>query len=253
MITVNTIKIPKDAIFNEMQYHPSNNIDEAQFRASRSLIIDELFRQRAMELNLLSQDETLNDSIVDQVINKDVVSPQATPEDCETYYRGNKDKFVTFPLMEVKHILLKAAPEDHEERDNMRQVAAELLSQLTKQPELFEKFVKQYSACPSREVGGSLGQLSKGQTVPEFEQQLLRFPTGLVPTAIETRYGLHIVHIDRKIEGKQLPFDMVADKIERYLNEKVHRKAIAQYIAQRILTSDIAGIELNVDDRHVMQ
>ncbi len=253
MITVNTIEIPQDAIFNEMQYHPSENIEEAQFKASRSLIIDELFRQRALELDLIGESEVLSESVIDQVIENDVKVPKASTADCQTYYYANKHKFSTFPLLEVKHILLKAAPDDLEDREQMHAIAIELIEQLKQQPDSFEAAAKQYSVCPSKTLGGSLGQLSKGQTVPEFEQQLLRFPAGLVLMPIETRYGLHVVYIERKIEGKQLPYNSVSQKIEHYLNEKVHRKSIAQYIAKRILVSDIRGIDLDVDDRDVMQ
>jgi peptidyl-prolyl cis-trans isomerase C len=46
---------------------------------------------------------------------------------------------------------------------------------------------------------------------------------------------------------------MVKERIENYLNEKVRRKAIAQYIAQRINEADIEGIDLGVDERQTMQ
>ncbi|WP_144392743.1 peptidylprolyl isomerase [Pleionea sediminis] len=253
MITVNKIEIPKDSIFNEMQYHPAEQLEEAQFKASRSLIIDELFRQRAVELTLIKESEKMNDEIVEQVLQTDVESPVASANDCETYYQSNKEKFVTFPLLEVRHILLQAAPDDFETRDEMRELAVTLIRTLENDVAAFKSLAKQYSACPSKEVGGSLGQLSKGQTVPEFEEQLQRFETGLVTMPIESRYGLHVVDIVRKVDGNQLPFEMVSDRIENYLNEKVQRKSIAQYIARRIIESEIKGIELGVDERNAMQ
>ena len=53
---------------------------------------------------------------------------------------------------------------------------------------------------------------------------------GLIPFAIESRYGFHVVMVDRRIEGVALPFEYVKDRIVGYLNEKVQRKATAQYI-----------------------
>jgi peptidyl-prolyl cis-trans isomerase C len=169
------------------------------------------------------------------------------------YYQANRDKFKTFPLVAARHILLKAAPDDFNARDEMRELAVQIIDQLQQDPSRFSELAQQYSACPSKEMGGELGQISKGQTVPEFETQLQRNGQGLVTFPIETRYGIHIVWIDQKIEGKQLTFDMVKERIENYLNEKVRRKAIAQYIAQRINEADIEGIDLGVDERQTMQ
>jgi peptidyl-prolyl cis-trans isomerase C len=236
-----------------MQYHPAESIEEAQFKASRSLIIDELFRQRAVELNLISQQESLSDEVVDKVLAADLSLPSATEKDCRVYYQANRDKFKTFPLVAARHILLKAAPDDFNARDEMRELAVQIIDQLQQDPSRFSELAQQYSACPSKEMGGELGQISKGQTVPEFETQLQRNGQGLVTFPIETRYGIHIVWIDQKIEGKQLTFDMVKERIENYLNEKVRRKAIAQYIAQRINEADIEGIDLGVDERQTMQ
>ncbi len=253
MITVNKQEIPQDAIFNEMQYHPANSLDEAQFLASRSLIIEELIRQRAVDLSLLGDEDSLSDDIHDKVLEHDVKTPSATQEDCQRYYDQNQIKFKTFPLIAARHILLKAAPEELDEREKLREHAEQLIEQLKGDPEKFAMLAKQFSACPSKETGGQLGQLSKGQTVPEFESALVRFDEGLIPTPIESRYGIHVVLIDQKIEGKQMPFDMVEQQINDYLSEKVERKAIAQYLAQLINEANIEGIDLGVDERHAMQ
>jgi len=253
MISVNQTEISKDSIFNEMQYHAASSIEEAEFLAARALIIDELIKQRAIELNLIQQHDTLTDAIRDQVLMKDVDTPEADEDYCRFYYDNNREKFTTFPFVAVRHILLKAAPDDSDSREEMRGFAEQLIETLMKQPESFSAFAKQYSACSSKDLGGQLGEISKGQTVPEFEQALLRHAEGLVPSPIESRYGFHIVWIDQKEEGKQLPFDMVKERIAEYLNEKVRRKATAQYIAQQIQTASIEGIDLMVDERHTMQ
>ncbi len=253
MIAVNKVEISNDSIFHEMQYHPAESMGEAQFKASQSLIINELFRQRAVELELICEGENITDELVEKVLVSDVDTPLAMDEDCRVYYQANLEKFKTFPLVAARHILLKAAPDDLEARDELRELAKNLLDQIKQEPEQFAQFARQYSACSSKETGGELGQISKGQTVPEFESQLQRNEEGLVSYPVETRYGFHIVWIDQKIEGKQLTFDMVKERIASYLNEKVRRKAIAQYIAQRINESDIEGIDLAVDERHTMQ
>ena len=101
--------------------------------------------------------------------------------------------------------------------------------------------------------GGRLGQLSNGQTVPEFERQVFSLPEGLAPSPIETRYGYHIVRIDRRVDGRRLAYDQVKDKIADYLNECVRRTALNQYVQQLIGKAEIIGIDLNATDSPLLQ
>ena len=43
------------------------------------------------------------------------------------------------------------------------------------------------------------------------------------------------------------------EKIAEYLNEKVRRKAVAQYIHRLIVASDITGYDFNLSDSPLMQ
>ena len=74
-------------------------------------------------------------------------------------------------------------------------------SPVRSEQERFAELARQHSACPSKEQGGALGQISKGQTVPEFERQLFRLPAGLCPQPLESRYGFHLVTVTPPPEG----------------------------------------------------
>jgi peptidyl-prolyl cis-trans isomerase C len=105
---------------------------------------------------------------------------------------------------------------------------------------------KAESACPSGKTGGNLGQIGPGQTVPEFEQALASLPVGeIAPAPIESRYGFHIVVLDRRIEGRALPFEMVHPRIATWLDEKVRRVAIRQYITILAGRAEITGISFD--------
>ena len=105
--------------------------------------------------------------------------------------------------------------------------------------------VIEYSACPSKKTGGSLGQLSKGSTVEEFERQVFALQPGLCHSPIETRYGFHIVIVDQKIEGRPIPFDVVKGEISTYLQHQVKRRAVRNYLQQLMADASISGIALD--------
>lgn len=241
-VTVNNTVITSAQIDAEMQYHPAASRREAMIKATESLIIGQLLTQRAAQLNLTidttccSNDAQAEDALLTQLIEREVDIPKATSAECEHFYQQNKAKFTSAPLVEVNHILIASDPDDLVGREQSKQLAEELIEQLTQQQTEFAQLARQYSACPSKETGGNLGQISSGQTVSEFEKAIFAASEGLINYPVESRFGHHVVFIQRKVEGKQLPYELVAQEITDYLNNKVEHKAIAQYI--QILIGD---------------
>lgn len=255
MIQVNQTQISEQAILAEMQYHPADSQRAAMLKAAESLVIAELLRQRAQQLGLevaTNQSSTSEHDYLEQLIEREVPIPTASRQECEHYYQQNPQRFTSSPLLEVQHILLAAALDDDQERVHAKALAEELLQQL-QQGQSFAELARKYSACPSSQTGGSLGQISKGQTVPEFERQLFAAEAGLMPAPVESRYGFHVVFIQQKIAGQPLPFAAVEQKIADYLNEKVRRKAIAQYIHTLVVQAEIDGYDFNLSDSPLMQ
>ncbi|WP_341937473.1 peptidylprolyl isomerase [Marinimicrobium sp. C2-29] len=255
MITVNQTEIPEDKILAEMQYHPADSRREAMFSAAEALIIGELFRQRAKSLGIPVSDDTVESSdedFIEALIEQEVAIPEATDQDCRQYYEANPSKFETSPLLELKHILLTVPKEDDAGRAEAK-VRADALLDILKGGADFSKLARRESNCPSKETGGSLGQISKGQTVAEFERQVFAAEPGLMPRPVESRYGFHLVFIERKIPGRSLPYEEVSGQIADYLNDKVRRKAIAQYIQVLISEAEIEGYDFQVDGSPLMQ
>jgi peptidyl-prolyl cis-trans isomerase C len=87
--------------------------------------------------------------------------------------------------------------------------------------------------------------LSKGNTVEGFERQVLALQAGLCHSSIETRYGFHVVIVDRKIDGRPLPFDVVKAEISSYLQHQVKHWAVRNYLQQLMADASISDITLD--------
>ena len=77
-----------------------------------------------------------------------------------------------------------------------------------------------------------------GRDVPALE------PGQLCAEPVATRYGFHIIRLDRKHEGRTLPYEVVADRIADYLRDSVRQRADAQYIARLVSAARIEGVDL---------
>jgi peptidyl-prolyl cis-trans isomerase C len=261
-VVVNGIEITREAIGQEVQNHPAGKPSEAWVAAARALAIRELLLQEARKLDLrpapITDDEgrreTDEEALVRGLIAQEVVTRQADEAACCRYYKMNRQRFRSPDLYEVRHILLGAAPNDVAARSNARQRADIIITALLHDPSVFGEIAKAESACPSGKVGGSLGQIGPGQTVPEFEEALKSMPVGGVATTpVETRYGLHVVWLDRRIGGREMPLDLVRDRIAAWLDEKVRRVAIRQYIAILAGRAEITGVALDATATPLVQ
>lgn len=255
MIKVNDVAIPESAILEEMQYHPAETKRQAMLKAAETLVIGEILRQRAVALGFPVADSGSlagQDDFIEQLLQRDMEIPEASDDECRLYFEKNPQRFTSSPLIELKHILIAAAPDDDQQRVESKTIAENILAQL-RAGEKFSHLAKQYSACPSKETGGSLGQISAGQTVPEFERQIFSAEAGLLPDPVESRYGFHVVSIERKVPGKALPYEQARSRIRQYLNEKVKAKATAQYIQSLIQQTDLEGFDFAVSESPLMQ
>ncbi|PTM42882.1 peptidylprolyl isomerase [Bosea sp. 124] len=261
-VSVNGIAIPRAAIAQETQNHPAAKPIEAWQSAARALVVRELLLQEARRLALDPEPatdeegrrETEEEALVRQLVEREVVTPEADEASCRRYFEANRARFQSPAIIEARHILLPAAPGDAPARNEARRQAALLILQIQQEPGCFADLAAAVSACPSGQTGGHLGQIGPGQTVPEFETALGRLPVGSVgEEPVETRYGFHIVWIERRIAGQPLPFEGVRPRIAAWLDEKVRRMAIQQYIAILAGRAEIVGVEIAASPSPLVQ
>jgi peptidyl-prolyl cis-trans isomerase C len=252
-VSVNGVAIARAAIARETQNHPAAKPIEAWQAAARALVVRELLLQEARRLGMTpdpatddeGRRETEEEALVRGLVEREVKTPEAETEACRRYFAFNRERFRTPDLFEVRHILLAAAPQDARGRVEAAARAQALIAEIRKEPGSFAALAAAVSACPSGTTGGSLGQIGPGQTVAEFEAALGALPVGEVaPEPVETRYGFHIVHVNRRIQGRELPFEIVQPRIAAWLGDRVRHAAIRQYIGILAGRAEIAGIDL---------
>jgi len=255
-IEVNGRAIESKAINIESANHQEPGADPrfAIRRAAVALTIRELMLQRAEQLGIaVSGDEEALDGAIEDLIQREVAYPAADEETCQRWYQQNPAQFRTPDLVEVRHILLAAPPDILEERDAARATAEALIADLQQQPDGFARLAKKHSRCPSGKEGGLLGQVTRGETVPEFEDAVLRLPVGLSGTPVKTRYGFHVVEVLQRVEGMMLPFQAVHGRISEYLQERSRRRAISQYVRLLAGEAQIKGIDLDAAESLLIQ
>jgi peptidyl-prolyl cis-trans isomerase D len=154
--------------------------------------------------------------------------------DLENYYKQHQDEFRVPESVTVRHILVKTPPPDangkvsQQALDAAKAKAEDILKQL-KAGAGFDALAKKYSDDPgSRDKGGLLGPIRRGQTVPEFEQAAFAAKKGETVGPIKSSFGYHIIHIDDKTEAHVKTLDEVKSQIEPILLQQKGQAATEQ-------------------------
>ncbi len=250
-IALNGVEITEAAILEEMAHHPG--APSPRDAAAHALAIRELLLQRARSLGLEPADgEDTDDAVIDALIAREVRIPEPTDSECLRYYEGHREQFRSGDLVEASHILFAVTPNAPLAAIRARAEAA--LKELLAEPGRFADLAAKLSNCPSGAQGGNLGQLGRGDTVPEFEAALLESKAvGVLPRLVNTRHGFHIVLVNRRIESTQVPFEPVARRIAEYLSDSVRRKALQQYIRLLAAQAEISGVDFDAADSPLLQ
>ncbi|QGZ37980.1 peptidyl-prolyl cis-trans isomerase C [Pseudoduganella flava] len=248
-IAVNGIDVTDAEIAAEMAHHA--NAANPLKQAVHEVVLRRVLLDEADRLGIVSGDAS-DDERIETLFACEVQVPEVDDLACRRYYDAHKAAFTRGELVEARHILFQVTPEAPLEL--LRETATLILEELRHRPERFEELAKRYSNCPSGAVGGSLGQLKRGDCVPEFDAVLFRLAAGeLAGRLVETRFGLHIVQVQRRLEGTLLPFDSVREQVADTLRRESWQRALHQYLHVLVGRAKIEGVELEGAESPLVQ
>jgi len=143
-----------------------------------------------------------------------------TQADLQAYYNAHQDDYRIPETVTVRHILIKTPTPDANGKIDQKGVdaaksKAEDVQKQLKSGADFAELAKKYSDDPgSAQEGGLLPPITRGRTVPEFEQAAFTTPKGQTTDVIRTNYGFHIIRVEDKQTARMKPLDEVKAQIE---------------------------------------
>jgi peptidyl-prolyl cis-trans isomerase C len=221
-------------------------VEVGRWPSSEVAAVRELLRQRAMARGFLSTSGDDNDDAqgaIERLLTDEVRVPTPTEAECRRYHEAHRTEFQSEDLVYARHILFQVTPGVDVAR--LRARAEKTLAELLCAPERFGAMACELSNCPSGQQDGNLGQVGRGDMVPEFEKALFRLgPTGILREIVRTRHGFHIVAVDQRIPGNMLPFEAVREQVAERLKASVEERALRQYISILAGQAEIVGVHL---------
>ena len=156
--------------------------------------------------------------------------PQA---ELEATYNQHLDSFKVAEQVQFSQILFKTIGKTDAEVAEIRKKAADVVAQAKKGAK-FEDLVKKYSEDPStKDKGGDMGWIVRGQAMPELEKAAFGTPKGEVSDVIATQIGIYVIKVTDKQQAHTKTLAEVMPLIQGALS-KQKSEAMADDLAQKI-------------------
>lgn len=171
------------------------------------------------------------------------------PVEIQRAYSANQEAYRVPARVKVRHILIdtpKPGPDgkiDQKAVDAARAKAMDVLKQ-AKATSDWTELAKKYSADPgSKDKGGELGWLGKGQTVAEFDKVAFSQSKGQISDPVQTSFGFHIIQTEDKEDAHLKPLAEVRASLEDALKQDKIKTELAKASADAETTAQKQGLE----------
>jgi peptidyl-prolyl cis-trans isomerase D len=171
------------------------------------------------------------------------------PAEIQRAYSANQNAYRIPERVKVRHILIEMPKPgadgkvDQKAMDEARAKAQDVLKQVKATGD-WEGLAKKYSGDPgSKDKGGELGWLNKGQTVPEFEKVAFGQNKGQISDPVQSSFGFHIIQTEDKEDAHLKPLAEVKPQIEEAIKQEKIKGMVSQAATDAEAIAQKQGLE----------
>jgi peptidyl-prolyl cis-trans isomerase C len=146
-------------------------------------------------------------SVLDKLVREEVDSRvSVSPEEIKARYDANPSAFTAPDEFRASHILVRSETE-----------AVDLKKQLDEGKD-FAALARTMSVdTNTKNKGGDLGIVKRGQMLPEFENALMRLKPREVSGPVGSQFGYHVIKLISRTAGQPLSFDQAKEQVREQL------------------------------------
>jgi peptidyl-prolyl cis-trans isomerase SurA len=185
------------------------SMSDAQFQESLKSegYTYDMYRKRLQEQIIITK--LLNQQIRSKVL--------VNEQDVDAFMKDNKEFLSGMESYRIRQIFFRM-PRNGGDRTKIEERAQEVHAKIL-QGASFSDLAKEYSEDASRDMGGDLGYIEKGNLAKEFADALSTMKTGDVSRPFWTATGLHIIKLEEK-SGKKSQ-DELREEARKALTNKL--------------------------------
>lgn len=212
-----------------------SEIKEATGRLKQQygITTDQQFEEslRSSGLTRLDMEARLRDTLItNKVFGRELRSrEQLTDAELRERYNREKD---SFRLPERAHLreIVVLKPENGQGLDEARTRATEIAEAARKPGTDFAALASTMSDSGTKEKGGDLGEVAKGDLVADLDKAVFNSPQGTIIGPLETKSAWHVMKIEQRLPSEVPAFESVKDKLKQDASEETFERDYKAYI-----------------------
>jgi foldase protein PrsA len=208
--------------------------DEEKFKAAL----------KTQNLTLDQLTESIRENLLLDKMKAAVTGNQTVTEDqASAYYQAHKAEYVEQESRNVRHILISpfstlpdgtvSTTATQAEWDAAKSEAEKVRSEILNGADFVTEAEKYSDDAVTKDSGGDLGAVSRGQMVPAFEEAVFSLQKGDLSEPVKTQYGYHLIEVTDITPAQQLAYDQVKESIKTTLLSQEQSDAWQAWLAQK--------------------
>jgi peptidyl-prolyl cis-trans isomerase C len=202
-------------------------VDDIKANIEPGQNFDEFLKANKMNLEELKKNIASDIKIKKMITLELKGQTKPTRGEIKKFYNENKDKFTIPESVHLRHILVAINEKDDDKIKAEKREKIENIRQQIVDGADFAEVAKKNSDCPTKESGGDLGSITRGQTVKPFEDAAFSQKNKVLGPVVVTEYGYHIIEVLEHNPEKIVSLDDVREKITEYLEQQKQSDAFA--------------------------
>ena len=200
-----------------------------QYNISTDEQFDESLRQSGLTRG--EMEARLRESLITNKVFSRELRNREDLTDAELRERYNREK-EQYRLPERAHlreiVILKG--ETEAKLAEGRQRAAEIGEAARKPATNFANLASTMSESGTRDKGGELGEVAKGDLVPELDKAVFSAAQGAIIGPVETKSAWHILKVEQRLPSEVPAFESIKDRLRRDASDETFARDYKAYI-----------------------
>lgn len=153
-------------------------------------------------------------------------------DDKELRERYNRDK-ENYRLPERAHLreIVILRPDSSGGVEPARQRAEEVVASVKGGAD-FAKTATTVSESGTKDKGGDLGEVKRGELLPDLDKAVFNAVPGAVIGPIETKSGWHILKVEQRLPSEVPAFESVKDRLRKDASDETFQRDLKAYLAR---------------------
>lgn len=144
-------------------------------------------------------------------------------------YNREKERYRLPERARLREIVI-VKPENEAAAADAQKRAAEIVAQVRAEGADFAKIASTVSEAGTKEQGGDLGEVERGELLPNLDEAVFNATSGAIIGPVETRAGWHILKIEQRLPSEVPAFESVKDRLRRDASDETFQRDLKAYL-----------------------